>query len=73
MFALRRERKGWLLAGAAGVTYMALAFAVFGVLNGSFQLSTKNVSDVLMAFACASCTCILVTILLESRQGREKR
>lgn len=69
---LKRMEKGWVLAGVTGMVYMCLAFAVFGILNGSFIVRIKQISDVLMAFACASCTCIVVNILTESRAQGSK-
>ncbi|MEG1754858.1 MAG: TIGR04086 family membrane protein [Clostridia bacterium] len=72
MIALKRLPRGWVFAGLTGVIYMIVAFTVFGILNGSFTLSIKNISDVLMAFACASCTCILVNILLENRAQKQE-
>ena len=67
LLSLQKVRRRWLFAGLAGVLYMVASFAVFGVLNGSFAVSFGNVSDVLMAFACAACTCILVSILREKQ------
>ena len=60
-----KMRRGWLVAGVLGMLYMALSFVIFAILNGSFQLSFSNASDILMAFACAACTCIAVGILAE--------
>lgn len=67
LISLQRMRRNWLVAGLAGMLYMIVAFAVFGVLNGSFAVSFGNVSDVLMAFACAACTCILLMLLREKQ------
>ena len=58
-------RRNWLAAGVIGMLYMVISFVIFAVLNGSFHISTGNISDVLMAFACASCTCIATGIILE--------
>lgn len=55
----------WMAAGIIGTLYMALSFLIFAILNGSFRISVSNVSDILMAFACASCTCIAAGILAE--------
>lgn len=63
-------RRSWLVAGALGMLYMALSFLIFSILNGSFRLSVENVSDVLMAFACASCTCIAAGIISEQFGNR---
>ena len=58
-------RRSWLAAGIMGMLYMAASFVIFAILNGSFQFSFSNMSDILMAFACASCTCIAIGILAE--------
>ncbi len=60
-----RYRRLWLVAGLAGVIYIAASFAVFGILNGSFRVSVSNLSDVLMAFACSACTSLIVKTLRE--------
>ena len=58
-------QRGWLAAGIIGVLYMAVSFSIFSILNGSFHFSVDNISDLLMSFACASCTCIATGILME--------
>ena len=60
-----RIQRCWLLAGILGLLYMAVSFVIFAILNGRFQLGVSNVSDLLMAFACASCTCIAMGIISE--------
>lgn len=67
-----RLQKGWLVAGGCGAGYLLASFGLFALLNGSFQLSFHTLSDVLMAFACAACTCIFCAILREQRMGKEK-
>ena len=67
----QRPRLSWLIAGLTGMLYMALAFAVFGILNGSFSVTTRTISDLLMAFACGSCVSIL-TGMLSGGQGKKK-
>ncbi len=67
LVSFQKVRRCWLVAGVVGMVYMVVAFAVFGILNGSFRVSYGNAADVLMAFACASCTCIAVAILRERR------
>lgn len=61
----------WLAAGLIGMGYMMLSFAVFAILNGGFQLSAGNLSDILMAFACASCTCIAAGIVAEQLGAKQ--
>lgn len=70
LVSLQKIRRSWLLAGLVGMAYMVVAFVVFGILNGGFAVGFGNVSDVLMAFACASCTCIAMAILRE-RQAQK--
>ena len=65
--SFQKVRRCWLVAGLVGMGYMIAAFIVFGILNGSFAVSLSNAADVLMAFACAACTCIGVSILRERR------
>lgn len=49
----------WVLAGFSGMLYMLLSIAVFGLLTGGFSLKLSHLSDALMGFACAACSCIL--------------
>lgn len=70
LFSKRTERGTWLWAGVSGALYMSVSFVVFAVLNGSFAFHAGMLSDVLMAFACAACTCILVAYLRERIAAR---
>lgn len=49
----------WVLAGISGVLYMLLSLLVFSLLSGEFAIRLSHLSDMLMGFACAACTCIL--------------
>ena len=60
-------RRLWLIAGASGSLYMLLSIAVFSLLSGEFSLKFSQVSDLLMGFACASCTCILRGMLQKGK------
>ena len=53
----------WVIAGLSGVLYIALSIAVFSLLSGEFTLKLSQLSDLMMGFACASCTCILRKML----------
>lgn len=59
-------KRKWLAAGLLGMLYMALSYGIFSILNGAFYFNWSNLSDLLMTFACASCSCIAIGILLES-------
>ena len=55
--------RGWLAAGLCGMLCMAVSFALFAILGGGFTLRMGTVYDLLMAFACAACTRILLGLL----------
>lgn len=49
----------WLLAGLSGMLYMLLSLITFSLVSGEFDVRFSQISDLLMGFACAACTCIL--------------
>jgi len=71
LFSGRDTHGTWRWAGLSGALYMALSFVVFAILNGSFAFHAGMLSDVLMAFACAACTCILAGYLRERIAARK--
>jgi len=71
LFSARSARGTWMWAGLSGALYMIASFLVFSILNGSFEFHAGQVSDVLMAFACAACTCILASYLRERLSARK--
>lgn len=64
-------RRLWVLAGLSGALYMVLSLVVFSLLSGEFDVKLTHVSDILMGFACASCTCILRGMLDKGQKNKK--
>ncbi len=67
----RFGRSGWLLSGISGILYLALAWFVFALIEGTFAFCPKLLLDAATCFVCAAGTFGAVQLIraLRTQQG----
>lgn len=67
LIGVQAGRRGWLLAGISGATYILLSYVAFSLIEGDFAVSWLFVSDLALGFTCAAITQVFTRVLKEMR------